>query len=37
MLGNLFDLRGADTPIQALMKLARQYGPIFRLHVGRAG
>ena len=34
VLGNLFDLRGAETPIQALMKLARQYGPIFRLHVG---
>src|SRR5215203_3104136 len=34
ILGNLFDVRGAETPIQALMKLARQYGPIFRLHVG---
>jgi cytochrome P450 / NADPH-cytochrome P450 reductase len=35
VLGNLFDVkRGADTPIQALMKLARQYGPIFRLRVG---
>jgi cytochrome P450 / NADPH-cytochrome P450 reductase len=34
VLGNLFDIRGADTPIQALMKLARQYGPIFRLRVG---
>jgi cytochrome P450 / NADPH-cytochrome P450 reductase len=34
VLGNLFDLRGAETPIQALMKLARQYGPIFRLQVG---
>jgi cytochrome P450 / NADPH-cytochrome P450 reductase len=28
ILGNLFDIRGAETPIQALMKLARQYGPI---------
>jgi cytochrome P450 / NADPH-cytochrome P450 reductase len=34
VLGNLFDLRGAETPTQALMKLARQYGPIFRFHVG---
>ncbi|MGH3146013.1 MAG: cytochrome P450, partial [Rubrobacter sp.] len=34
VLGNMFDVRGAETPIQALMKLARQYGPIFRLHVG---
>jgi cytochrome P450 / NADPH-cytochrome P450 reductase len=34
VLGNLFDVRGAETPIQALMKLARQYGSIFRLHVG---
>lgn len=34
VLGNLFDVRGADTPIQALMKLARQYGPIFQLRVG---
>lgn len=34
VLGNLFDLRGAETPIQALMKLARQHGPIFRLRVG---
>jgi cytochrome P450/NADPH-cytochrome P450 reductase len=34
VLGNLFDVRGADTPIQGLMKLARQYGPIFRLRVG---
>src|SRR5918994_5422010 len=34
VLGNLFDVRGAETPIQALMKLARQHGPIFRLHVG---
>ena len=34
VLGNLFDLRGAETPTQALMKLAREYGPIFRFHVG---
>jgi cytochrome P450 / NADPH-cytochrome P450 reductase len=34
VLGNLFELRGAETPTQALMKLARQYGPIFRFHVG---
>jgi len=34
VLGNLFDVRGAETPIQALMKLARQYGPIFQLRVG---
>ena len=34
VLGNLFDLRGADTAIQALMKLAGQYGPIFQLRVG---
>lgn len=34
VLGNLFDVRGAETPVQALMKLARQYGPIFQLRVG---
>jgi cytochrome P450/NADPH-cytochrome P450 reductase len=34
VLGNLFDIRGAETPIQAMMKLARQYGPIFQLRVG---
>ncbi|MDX6380646.1 MAG: cytochrome / NADPH-cytochrome reductase, partial [Rubrobacteraceae bacterium] len=34
ILGNLFDMKAAETPIQALMKLARQYGPIFQLHVG---
>ena len=34
VLGNLFDVKAAETPIQALMKLARQYGPIFQLHVG---
>ena len=34
VLGNLFDVRGAETPIEALMKLARQYGPIFQLRVG---
>jgi cytochrome P450 / NADPH-cytochrome P450 reductase len=34
VLGNLFDVKGAETPIQALMKLARQYGPIFKLHAG---
>lgn len=34
VLGNLFDIRGAETPIQALIKLARQYGPIFQLRVG---
>ncbi len=31
MLGNIFDIMGEETPIQSLMKLARQYGPIFRL------
>jgi cytochrome P450/NADPH-cytochrome P450 reductase len=35
VLGNLFDIRGAETPIQAVMKLARQYGPIFQLRVGK--
>ncbi|MBA3389364.1 MAG: cytochrome P450, partial [Rubrobacter sp.] len=34
VLGNLFDIQGAETPIQALMKLAGQYGPIFQLRVG---
>ena len=34
VLGNLLDVRGADTPIQGLMKLAGQYGPIFQLRVG---
>src|SRR5215212_4755256 len=33
LVGNVFDLIGEETPIQALMKLARQYGPIFRLHM----
>src|SRR5919107_5689108 len=33
VLGNVFDLIGEETPIQALIKLARQYGPIFRLHM----
>src|SRR5829696_9758979 len=33
VLGNIFDLIGEETPIQALMKLARQYGPIFRLRM----
>jgi cytochrome P450 / NADPH-cytochrome P450 reductase len=31
VVGNVFDLIGEETPIQGLMKLARQYGPIFRL------
>src|SRR5918999_2022983 len=31
VLGNIFDIMGEETPIQGLMKLARQYGPIFRL------
>ena len=31
VLGNIFDIMGEETPIQSLMKLARQYGPIFRL------
>src|SRR3712207_6423171 len=31
VLGNVFDIVGEENPIQALMKLARQYGPIFRL------
>jgi len=34
VLGNLFDIRGAETPIQAMRKLARQYGPISQLRVG---
>src|SRR5215204_4682002 len=33
VLGNIFDLIGEETPIQALIKLARQYGPIFRLRM----
>src|ERR671932_1646034 len=33
VLGNVFDLIGEETPIQVLMKLSRQYGPIFRLHM----
>jgi cytochrome P450 / NADPH-cytochrome P450 reductase len=33
VLGNVFDLMGEETPIQALIKLARQYGPIFRLQM----
>jgi hypothetical protein len=36
VLGNLFDLRGAETPTQALMKLAREYGPILPLPRGFA-
>src|SRR5215203_3318191 len=31
VVGNVFDIIGEETPIQGLMKLARQYGPIFRL------
>src|ERR671916_3327897 len=31
VVGNVLDLIGEETPIQGLMKLARQYGPIFRL------
>src|SRR5918999_6255827 len=31
VVGNVFDILGEETPIQGLMKLARQYGPIFRL------
>lgn len=31
VLGNVFDIVGEENPIQALMKLTRQYGPIFRL------
>ncbi|HZD47977.1 MAG TPA: cytochrome P450 [Silvibacterium sp.] len=33
VIGNLPDL-GIDTPVQSLMRLARQYGPIFRFSVG---
>src|SRR5918912_149178 len=33
VVGNVFDLMGEETPIRALMKLARQYGPIFRLRM----
>src|SRR3954454_16121198 len=32
VIGNLLDL-DIEAPIQALMKLARQYGPIFRLNL----
>ncbi|MBV9455041.1 MAG: cytochrome P450 [Rubrobacter sp.] len=32
LVGNLFDLY-SETPILNVMKLARQYGPIFRLHM----
>jgi cytochrome P450 len=32
IVGNLFDIKAA-TPVQSLMALARQYGPIFQLHV----
>ena len=32
VIGNLLDL-DTEAPIQALMKLARQYGPIFRLNL----
>src|ERR687885_2266902 len=32
VIGNLLDL-DSEVPIQALMKLARQYGPIFRLNL----
>jgi len=31
VVGNVFDILGEETPIHGLMKLARQYGPIFRL------
>lgn len=31
VLGNVFDIVGEENPIQAMIKLARQYGPIFRL------
>ncbi|MCA1728826.1 MAG: cytochrome P450, partial [Actinobacteria bacterium] len=31
VLGNVFDIVGEENPIQAMMKLARQYGSIFRL------
>src|SRR5919202_6532156 len=31
VVGNVFDILGEETPIQGLMKLARQYGEIFRL------
>jgi cytochrome P450/NADPH-cytochrome P450 reductase len=32
VVGNVFDILGEETPIHGLIKLARQYGPIFRLH-----
>ncbi|MDX6379703.1 MAG: cytochrome / NADPH-cytochrome reductase [Rubrobacteraceae bacterium] len=31
LIGNLLDLRSADTPLESIMKLARQYGLIFRV------
>src|SRR4051812_48756221 len=33
VIGNLFDLQSEETPILSIMKLARQYGPIFRLRM----
>ncbi len=34
MLGNLPELRLEGTPVESLMKLAREYGPIFQLNLG---
>ena len=36
LVGNLFDLDGAH-PIESLMDLARQYGPIFRIQIPSRG
>ncbi|MGF1472214.1 MAG: bifunctional cytochrome P450/NADPH--P450 reductase [Rubrobacteraceae bacterium] len=35
VVGNIFDLRAEETPIESLMKLARQYGPIYRIRLGQ--
>jgi cytochrome P450/NADPH-cytochrome P450 reductase len=34
MMGNLPELRLEDTPVESLMKLAKEYGPIFQLNLG---
>ena len=34
LLGNLPDLKGHATPVEAMMSLAQQYGPLYQLRVG---